>query len=58
MKAGKLFKDAVNQDVPQSPGQSKRSPRQITGLAFNDKGDQFVTSSDDESFRLYSLLEG
>ncbi|KAF7327529.1 WD-REPEATS-REGION domain-containing protein [Mycena kentingensis (nom. inval.)] len=61
-KPAKIFKGAVeppptpgtpNQPRPQYPG-----PRHITGIAFDDRGDQVITASEDETFRLYSCKTG
>ncbi|KAJ7056556.1 WD40-repeat-containing domain protein [Mycena amicta] len=61
-KPAKIMKAAVeplppsgtpNQPRPQHPG-----PRHITGIAFDDRGDQVITASEDETFRLYSCKSG
>ena len=58
MKPAKIIKDAVNQDPSGSLGDARHTPRQITGITISDRGDHFVTASDDESFRLYNVREG
>ncbi|KAH9945293.1 WD40 repeat-like protein [Epithele typhae] len=64
MKAAKVFKTAVEPSAPLSPGHSGRSPqaqqgpRHITGLSFDDRGDQVITAGEDETFRLYNCKTG
>ena len=64
MKAAKVFKNAVDNNPPPSPGQGGRSPqaqqgpKHITGLSFDDRGDQCITAAEDETFRLYSCKSG
>ncbi|KAI0711926.1 WD40 repeat-like protein [Cerioporus squamosus] len=61
LKAAKVFKNAVEPAAPSSPGQGSRSPtqqqgpRHITGMSFDDRGDQCITAGEDETFRLYNL---
>ncbi|KAF8212530.1 WD40-repeat-containing domain protein [Mycena galopus ATCC 62051] len=61
-KPAKIIKGAVealpppgtaNQPRPQHSG-----PRHITGISFDDRGDQVITASEDETFRLYSCKSG
>lgn len=33
-------------------------PRHITAITFDDRGDQVLTASEDETFRLYSCKTG
>ncbi|RPD61148.1 WD40 repeat-like protein [Lentinus tigrinus ALCF2SS1-7] len=64
LKAAKVFKTAVEPATPPSPGQGSRSPsqqqgpRHITGLSFDDRGDQCITAGEDETFRLYNCKSG
>ena len=64
MKPAKVFKTAVEPLTPPSPSQGSRSPqaqqgpRHITGLSFDDRGDQVITAGEDETFRLYSCKSG
>ncbi|OCH95450.1 WD40 repeat-like protein [Obba rivulosa] len=63
LKPAKIFKNAVEQAPPPSPGShSPRSPnagpRHITGINFDDRGDQVITAGEDETFRLYSCKSG
>ncbi|EJF64604.1 WD40 repeat-like protein [Dichomitus squalens LYAD-421 SS1] len=64
LKPAKVFKTAVEPHTPPSPGQGSRSPqaqqgpRHITGLSFDDRGDQVITAGEDETFRLYSCKSG
>ena len=65
MKPAKVFKTAVEPSgTPPSPGQGSRSPqaqqgpRHITGLSFDDRGDQCITAAEDETFRLYNCKSG
>ncbi|EIW84216.1 WD40 repeat-like protein, partial [Coniophora puteana RWD-64-598 SS2] len=61
LKPAKIFKGAV-EPTPQPPsGGSPRGhtgPRHITALSFDDRGDQVVTASEDETFRLYNCKTG
>ncbi|KAJ6630995.1 WD40-repeat-containing domain protein [Mycena sp. CBHHK59/15] len=61
-KPARIIKGAVeplpppgtsNQPRPQFPG-----PRHITGISFDDRGDQVITAAEDETFRLYSCKTG
>ncbi|KAN0092837.1 WD40-repeat-containing domain protein [Tylopilus felleus] len=60
-KPAKIFKGAVEPTPPPTPGGSSRSnagPRHITAITFDDRGDQVLTASEDETFRLYSCKSG
>ena len=61
-KPAKIFKGAVdNAPQLQGPYASKTQmsgPRNITGISFDDRGDQVVTAADDETFRLYNCKTG
>lgn len=65
LKPAKVFKAAVEQ-LPQPPPTSGTSgsrmpnagPRHITGISFDDRGDQVITAAEDETFRLYSCKSG
>ncbi|KAJ7086090.1 WD40-repeat-containing domain protein [Mycena belliarum] len=61
-KPARIIKGAVeplpppgtsSQPRPQYPG-----PRHITGISFDDQGNQVITASEDETFRLYSSKTG
>ncbi|KAH7884651.1 WD40-repeat-containing domain protein [Phlebopus sp. FC_14] len=61
LKPAKIFKTAVEPTPPATPGSSSRSnfgPRHITSITFDDRGDQVLTASEDETFRLYSCKSG
>ncbi|PSR88977.1 hypothetical protein PHLCEN_2v4939 [Hermanssonia centrifuga] len=63
LKPAKIFKNAIDPTPPPSPGPySNRSShpeqRQITGVSFDDRGDQVVTAGEDETFRLYNCKTG
>ncbi|TFY55467.1 hypothetical protein EVJ58_g8234 [Rhodofomes roseus] len=59
LKPAKIFKAAVEQpQAPPSPGTSasrspNAGPKHITGVSFDDRGDQVVTAAEDETFRLH-----
>lgn len=60
-KPAKIFKGAVEPTPPSTPGGSSRvnaGPRHITAITFDDRGDQVLTASEDETFRLYSCKTG
>jgi WD40 repeat protein len=60
-KPAKIFKSAVEPIPPPTPGGSSRvnaGPRHITAITFDDRGDQVLTASEDETFRLYSCKTG
>lgn len=61
LKPAKLFKTAVDPAASPTPG--GRSPpnqgiRHITGISFDDRGDQLITAAEDETFRLYNCKTG
>ena len=60
LKPARIFKDAIELPPPVSPGPNKQQPepRQITGIAFDDRGDQVLTAAEDETFRLYNCKTG
>ncbi|PCH42341.1 WD40 repeat-like protein [Wolfiporia cocos MD-104 SS10] len=63
LKPAKIFKNAVEPQTPPSPGShAPRSPnagpKHITGISFDDRGDQVVTAAEDETFRLYNCKSG
>jgi COMPASS component SWD2 len=61
-KPAKIFKGAVESQPPAPAGYSRASqnagPKSITGISFDDRGDQIVTAADDETFRLYNCKTG
>ncbi|KAI0784178.1 WD40-repeat-containing domain protein [Abortiporus biennis] len=61
-KPAKIFKTAVEPAPAPSPAHSPKGqnngPRHITGISFDDRGDQVVTAAEDETFRLYSCKTG
>ena len=63
LKPARIFKNAVEPTPPPSPSANTSrvqngSPRQITGISFDDRGDQLITAGEDETFRLYSCKTG
>ncbi|TFY60031.1 hypothetical protein EVG20_g7575 [Dentipellis fragilis] len=60
LKPSKIFKGAVEPPAPNSATGRPQSPaiRHITGISFDDRGDQVITASEDETFRLYSCKSG
>jgi COMPASS component SWD2 len=64
MKPAKIFKTAIDTaPTTQAPGgQQQRppnpTPRSITGITFDDRGDQVVTAGEDETFRVYNCKTG
>ncbi|KDQ53191.1 hypothetical protein JAAARDRAFT_39562 [Jaapia argillacea MUCL 33604] len=63
LKPARIMKGAVEQLPPPSPGgyparPQNTGPRHITGISFDDRGDQVVTASEDETFRLYNCKTG
>jgi COMPASS component SWD2 len=61
-KPAKIFKTAVEPPSPTPGSYSQRSantgPRHITGISFDDRGDQVITAAEDETFRLYNCKTG
>lgn len=59
-KPAKIFKGAVEATPPPSPGgrASSNGPKHITGISFDDRGDQVITAAEDETFRLYNCRSG
>ncbi|GLB40503.1 putative WD40 repeat-like protein [Lyophyllum shimeji] len=63
LKPAKIFKNAVEPaSTPPAGNYPQRSanagPRHITGISFDDRGDQVITAGEDETFRLYSCKTG
>ncbi|KAK7454447.1 hypothetical protein VKT23_011203 [Stygiomarasmius scandens] len=62
LKPSRIFKNAVEPAPPPTPGAAGQrapiGPRHITGMSFDDKGDQLITAAEDETFRLYSCKSG
>ncbi|KAF8907341.1 WD40-repeat-containing domain protein [Gymnopilus junonius] len=63
LKPAKIFKTAVEplaQTTSGTPTQRPTAPpvRSITGICFDDRGDQLITAAEDETFRLYSCKTG
>ena len=59
LKPAKIFKAAVEPAPPLPPGSRTPAPlRHITGLSFDDRGDQVITAAEDETFRLYNCKTG
>ena len=60
LKPAKIFKNALEPPTPgnytQRPANS--GPRHITGISFDDRGDQVITAGEDETFRLYNCKTG
>lgn len=62
-KPAKIFKGAVEPQQPSASASysarpSNSGPRHITGISFDDRGDQVITAAEDETFRLYSCKTG
>jgi len=59
LKPAKIFKAAVDPAPPPPPGNRVPvQPRHITGISFDDRGDQLITAAEDETFRLYNCKLG
>ncbi|KAJ7593436.1 WD40-repeat-containing domain protein [Mycena floridula] len=60
LKAAKIFKTAVEPQPASAYAQRSPNggPRHITGISFDDRGDQVITASEDETFRLYNCKSG
>ncbi|KAI9060976.1 WD40 repeat-like protein [Trametes sanguinea] len=63
LKPARVFKNAVEPLTPPSPGSAsprakELGPRHITGISFDDRGDQVITAAEDETFRLYNCKSG
>ncbi|KAH7873431.1 WD40-repeat-containing domain protein [Lentinula edodes] len=57
LKPSRIFKTAVENPTV-SPGRPSFGPRHITGICFDDRGDQLLTAAEDETFRLYNCKSG
>ncbi|KAF9046861.1 WD40 repeat-like protein [Hymenopellis radicata] len=62
LKPARIYKGAVDA-VPApaagfQPRQQQQGPRHITGISFDDRGDQVITAAEDETFRLYNCKSG
>lgn len=58
-KPAKIFKNVV--DSPASGSSALRTnngPRHVTGITFDDRGDQIVTAAEDETFRVWNCKTG
>ncbi|KAI0077888.1 WD40 repeat-like protein [Panus rudis PR-1116 ss-1] len=63
LKPAKIFQSAVEPTPPPTPGTNASrkqdiGPKHITGISFDDRGDQVITAAEDETFRLYSCKSG
>ncbi|KAF9484329.1 WD40 repeat-like protein [Pholiota conissans] len=63
LKPAKIFKNAIDPGPPpQASGNQQQKtpppPRSITGITFDDRGDQVVTAGEDETFRVYNCKTG
>ncbi|KAL0954652.1 hypothetical protein HGRIS_003604 [Hohenbuehelia grisea] len=62
LKPARIFKGAIEPQPPPTPGSTPRPPsavpRHITGISFDDRGDQLITAAEDETFRLYNCKTG
>ncbi|THV02875.1 WD40 repeat-like protein [Dendrothele bispora CBS 962.96] len=63
LKPSRIFKNAVDSAPSPTPGAAGQhvpsaGPRHITGMSFDDRGDQLITAAEDETFRLYSCKSG
>ena len=63
LKPAKIYKAAVDSQ-PSGPSGNTQRPsssnglRSITGISFDDRGDQVITAGEDETFRLYGCKSG
>ncbi|KAJ6570164.1 WD40-repeat-containing domain protein [Mycena vulgaris] len=61
-KPARIIKGAVESVPPPATSSQPRpqhsGPRHITGISFDDRGDQLITASEDETFRLYNCKTG
>ena len=62
-KPAKIYKVAVEPPGPSANTQTQRPSssnglRSITGISFDDRGDQVITAGEDETFRLYGCKSG
>ncbi len=62
LKPARIYKGAVDA-VPAptagfQPRPPQQGPRHITGISFDDRGDQLITAAEDETFRLYNCKSG
>ncbi|KAK0235790.1 WD40-repeat-containing domain protein [Armillaria nabsnona] len=62
LKPARIYKGAVD-SLPQPspsfpPRPGSQGPRHITGICFDDRGDQVITAAEDETFRLYNCKSG
>ncbi|KAF9466540.1 WD40-repeat-containing domain protein [Collybia nuda] len=63
LKPARIMKGAVEPPTPPTPGSysqraTNSAPRHITGISFDDRGDQVITAGEDETFRLYNCKTG
>ena len=65
LKPAKIYKAAVDSQPsgPSGNAHTQRSSssnglRSITGISFDDRGDQVITAGEDETFRLYGCKSG
>jgi WD40 repeat protein len=58
-KPAKIFKSVVDPPAPgPSATRTNNGPRHITGITFDDRGDQIVTAAEDETFRVWNCKTG
>ncbi|KAK0444655.1 WD40-repeat-containing domain protein [Desarmillaria tabescens] len=62
LKPARIYKGAVD-SLPQPspsfpPRPGNQGPRHITGICFDDRGDQEITAAEGETFRLYNCKSG
>ncbi|KAG5645539.1 hypothetical protein DXG03_005814 [Asterophora parasitica] len=58
LKPAKIYKNAVDPAPPPTQGSypqrpQNSGPRYITGISFDDKGENIITAGEDETFRLF-----
>ncbi|KAF5392154.1 hypothetical protein D9757_001490 [Collybiopsis confluens] len=58
LKPSKIFKTAVENLASPPSGRPNTGPLHITGISFDDRGDQLLTAAEDETFRLYNCKSG
>ena len=65
LKPAKIYKTAL-ESQSSGPSNNANTPRpsssngsrSITGISFDDRGDQVITAGEDETFRLYGCKSG
>ncbi|KAF9532588.1 WD40-repeat-containing domain protein [Crepidotus variabilis] len=58
LKPAKIFKNCIDPPAQSSNKPPNNTPRNITGITFDDRGDSLVIAAEDESFRVYNCKTG